>query len=63
MLKSHGKDVSNHIKLFNYSVLPFFLGFVVKVDGAEAPLVELLNMPRPFMQLKALDLDDIIGKL
>jgi hypothetical protein len=37
--------------------------FVVRVEGAEEPLVELLDMPRPFSRLKALDLDEIISEI
>ena len=36
--------------------------FVVRVDGKEEPVLELLGMTRPFKDLKALDMDDI-GKM
>ncbi len=36
--------------------------FVVRVDGKEEPVLELLGMARPFKDLKALDMDDI-GKM
>lgn len=31
--------------------------FVIKVSGSEAPIVNLLDMPRPFTKLRELDLD------
>jgi hypothetical protein len=37
--------------------------FVVRVDGQEDPLVELLDMPRPFKKLRELDLDELIQKI
>lgn len=33
--------------------------FVVRVEGKEEPVLELLGMKRPFTALKALDMDDI----
>lgn len=33
--------------------------FVVRVEGREEPVLELLGMKRPFAQLKALDMDDV----
>jgi len=33
--------------------------FVVRVEGVEEPIVELLEMKRPFKPLKDLDLDDV----
>ena len=36
--------------------------FVVKVEGKEEPVLELLGMKRPFKELKALEMEDI-GKL
>lgn len=33
--------------------------FVVRVEGREEPVLELLAMKRPFAALKALDMDDI----
>ena len=38
-----------------------FPQFVVKIEGREEPLVELLDLPRPFTKLKALDIDSIIS--
>jgi len=32
---------------------------VIKIDGCDEPIVELLGMKRPFPQLKALDMDGI----
>jgi len=37
--------------------------FVVKVSGTEEPIVELLQMKRPFSSLKALDMDDVIKQI
>ena len=33
--------------------------FVVRIEGREEPVLELLGMKRPFAELKALDMDDI----
>lgn len=33
--------------------------FVVRIEGREEPILELLEMKRPFAALKALDMDDI----
>lgn len=33
--------------------------FVVRLEGREEPILELLGMKRPFAALKALDMDDI----
>ena len=33
--------------------------FVVRVSGKDEPVLELLEMKRPFSALKALDMDDI----
>jgi len=37
--------------------------FVVKVSGTEEPIVELLQMKRPFTSLKALDMEDVIKNI
>ena len=37
--------------------------FVVTVDGSDKPAVELLDMPRPFTKLKALDIDEVAAKI
>jgi hypothetical protein len=36
---------------------------VVKIEGTDAPIVELLGLKRPFPPLKALDMDDISSKV
>ena len=36
--------------------------FVVRVEGKEEPVLELLGMKRPFKDLKALEMEDI-GKM
>lgn len=36
--------------------------FVVRLEGKEKPILELLGMKRPFAALKALDMDDV-GKM
>lgn len=36
--------------------------FVVRIEGKEEPVLELLGMKRPFKDLKALEMEDI-GKL
>jgi len=36
--------------------------FVVRVEGKEEPVLELLGMKRPFTDLKALEMEDI-GKM
>ncbi len=36
--------------------------FVVRLEGKDEPILELLGMKRPFAALKALDMDDI-GKM
>ena len=33
--------------------------FVVRVEGRDEPILELLGMKRPFAALKALDMDDV----
>jgi calcineurin-like phosphoesterase len=35
--------------------------FVVRVDGKELAVVELLGMNRPFSSLKALDMEKVCG--
>lgn len=35
--------------------------FVVKIEGQEAPIIELLALPRPFAKLKALDMDQVVA--
>ena len=37
--------------------------FVVSKQGSSKPLLELLNMARPFTKLKALDMDEEIEKI
>jgi len=37
--------------------------FVVRVDGAEEPIVELLDLPLPFIRLKSLDIEGTIATL
>lgn len=37
--------------------------FVVRVDGVEAPIVELLGLTRPFPKLRSLDLNEVIDKI
>jgi len=37
--------------------------FVVRINGLEEPIVELLGMKRPFSALKALDIDDVAEKV
>lgn len=37
--------------------------FVVKVSGIAEPIVELLQMKRPFPPLKALNMDDVVQKV
>jgi len=37
--------------------------FVVTVSGTEEPIVDLKEMKRPFKDLKALDIDDVIIKI
>ena len=36
---------------------------MVKVEGSETPIVELLGLKRPFPPLKALDMDEIGDKV
>lgn len=36
--------------------------FIIRVNGGE-PIVELLEMKRPFPALKALDMEDVIAKV
>lgn len=33
------------------------------VSSSDSPLVELLDMPRPFKKLRELDLDEVIAKI
>jgi hypothetical protein len=33
--------------------------FVVRVQGVDEPIIELLGLKRPFPSLKALDMDDL----
>lgn len=37
--------------------------FVVTVEGQDSPVVNLLDMPRPFTKLRGLDLDEVIATL
>ena len=37
--------------------------FVVTVESDQDPLLELLDMPRPFNKLKALDIDEVAKDL
>jgi translation initiation factor 1 (eIF-1/SUI1) len=37
--------------------------FVVTVEGAAEPALELLNMARPFTALKGVDMDEIAAKI
>lgn len=37
--------------------------FVVRVEGVEKPIVNLVGMARPFAALKALDMDEICKKV
>ncbi len=37
--------------------------FVVNVEGSPSPAVELLSMPRPFKELRELDLDALIARI
>jgi len=37
--------------------------FVVTVAGVEKPIVELLDMPRPFSKLKALTIEDVASNV
>jgi hypothetical protein len=37
--------------------------FVIRIEGNESPVVELLNLNRPFSQLKALDLEEVIQSI
>lgn len=37
--------------------------FIVTVEGIDEPIVSLLGMKRPFPALKALDIDEINGKI
>jgi len=34
--------------------------FEVTVSGSEEPVLSLLDMPRPFSRLKALDMEDVV---
>jgi len=36
--------------------------FVVKIDGADEPAINLLDMPRPFKKLRELDVEAAIAK-
>jgi hypothetical protein len=37
--------------------------FVIKKEGKEKPVVELLSLPRPFTKLRELDLEEVIDKI
>ena len=54
--------VSTHHRIL-YHHQPGKGNFVVRVAGVEDPIVELLDMKRPFPALKALDMDDICAKV
>lgn len=34
--------------------------FVVRIEGVEAPVIELLDMPRPFVELKGTDVAAVV---
>jgi hypothetical protein len=36
---------------------------VVTQDGIEKPLIELLDMPRPFKKLRELDIEQVIANI
>lgn len=36
--------------------------FIIRVEGVDEPVLELIGMKRPFKELRALEMDDI-GKL
>lgn len=37
--------------------------FVIQIEGQTSPIIELLNMSRPFTKLKELDMDDVIQSI
>lgn len=37
--------------------------FVIKVEGADEPTVELLNLTRPFKKLRELDLQEALSEI
>lgn len=37
--------------------------FVITREGKETPIIELLDMPRPFTKLKNLDIDEVIADI
>ena len=34
--------------------------FVIRVEGVDEPVIELIGMERPFRALKSLDMDEIV---
>jgi hypothetical protein len=53
---------AGHIVTIN-SEKPRKGSFVVRIEGQLNPVVELLDMPRPFTDLKALNMDDLIASI
>eukprot|EP01040_Poterioochromonas_malhamensis_P013199 gene13199-14487_t len=37
--------------------------FVITREGKDTPIIELLDMPRPFTKLKNLDIDEVIADI
>jgi len=37
--------------------------FVVTIDGDETPIIEMLNLARPFAKLRAFDIEEFITTL
>eukprot|EP00816_Leptocylindrus_hargravesii_P009015 CAMPEP_0196807824 /NCGR_PEP_ID=MMETSP1362-20130617/7817_1 /TAXON_ID=163516 /ORGANISM="Leptocylindrus danicus, Strain CCMP1856" /LENGTH=140 /DNA_ID=CAMNT_0042181905 /DNA_START=37 /DNA_END=459 /DNA_ORIENTATION=+ len=54
------KGVGDRAKVVVNAEKPAKGNFVVRVEGVEKPIVELIGMARPFPALKSLDMDEVV---
>lgn len=64
MFKGRAAKVEAVLKSAGYKVTingekPRKGAFVVKISGSEKPIIELLDMPRPFVKLKGMDVEAV----
>jgi len=66
--KTRASKVEKALKDAGYAVIingekPRKGAFVITIEGQSKPIVKLLDMPRPFNKLKALDIDEIVQSI
>ena len=54
------KGVGGRAKVVVNAEKPEKGNFVVRVEGVEKPIVELIGMKRPFPALKSLDMEEVV---